>query len=508
MHWGPVFEFESCADWPSLAPRQAIPERLYSSLALGKNPSVVGLGIVSAACLILKDKVRFGRGGEGLSASYTSSGQGSAQRTASCGPGGNERLWQGHQGVHGVGLLAIAEAALLGRYPELGEAWTGLLHELAGFSRAKPPYTAAQLQAASGNRACNEAMMHLTDCVYRNIADAMQRGEIFQGDNPQLYPLIPTAEVYGSSESVVAAPESDVAQRLTAIIRAGGNALLVGPTGTLKSETAMEAAMAAGCHLIILDGRPELDERETFGDVTPFGLEARFVDGPVTEAFRLAQSKPVTLLINELLRIDRVCRNNLVSMLDSYTPQQLQAMGLAASGPGRHYVLRLRTGEKLVAPASNLAVVATSNIGDGGDGWEELARALLGRFEVIIDMPLLAGEVLIGFYQGILGDETLAKALAELEEFTRAHTFEANGILANPANARVMLALAAEYRRLVPTGFPRVARDSVTPSEALVLAARWTLIPCCVPRNSAGKLIEEAEQRLLLEVVKAGRSLS
>jgi hypothetical protein len=90
--------------------------------------------------------------------------------------------------------------------------------------------------------------------------------------------------------------------------------------------------------------------------------------------------------------------------------------------------------------------------------------------------------------------------LAGLEEFTRAHTFETNGILANPANARVMLALAAEYRRLAPTG--------VTPADALVLAARWTLIPCCVPRNSAGKLVEEAEQRLLLEVVKAGRALS
>lgn len=388
---------------------------------------------------------------------------------------------------------------LLGRYPELGNAWTELMHVLAGATRGLPPYTSAQLRAASENRACSAAMMHLTDCVYRNVALAVQNGEIFQGEEPQVYPLIPTAELYGSRWSAVAVPESDVAQRLTAIVQDGGNALLVGPTGTLKSETAMAAAMAADCRLIVLDGRPELDERETFGDVIPFGLEARFVDGPVTEAFRLAQTERVVLLINELLRIDRVYRNNLVSMLDSYTPEQLRAMGLAAGGPGRHYVLRLRTGEKVVAPVGNLAVVATSNIGDGGDGWEELAKALLGRFEVVIDMPLLEGQALIDFYREVLGDERLAQMLAALEQFTRSHTFESNGILASPANARVMLALAAEYRRLVAKG--------VSSSEALVLAAQWTLVPCCVPRNSVGRLVEEAEGRLLLEVTKVGRGL-
>ena len=61
-----------------------------------------------------------------------------------------------------------------------------------------------------------------------------------------------------------------------------------------------------------------------------------------------------------------------------------------------------------------------------------------------------------------------------------------------------MLALAAEYRRL---------KDSFAPAEALALAAQWTLIPGCVPRNNAGSLAEAAKERLLLEVVKAGRAL-
>ena len=343
-YWPQIFEFERCADWPSLSPRQPIPERLHSGLALGQQPSVVGLGIVNAVCLILSNQVRFGRSGEQLSVSYAKLSAGVwEQLNASCEPSGGTRLWRMDQGVEEMPLLAIAEATLLGRYPELGTAWTELLHALAGATKGLPPYTSAQLQAASAELPCNEAMMHLADSVYRHLEAAVQGGDILQGGEPVIYPLLPTAEVYGLNQSPTAVPESDVARRLTAILQDGGNALLVGPTGTLKSETAMTAAMAAGCRLIVLDGRPELDERETFGDVIPFGLEARFVDGPVTEAFRLARTERVVLLINELLRIDRVYRNNLVSMLDSYTPEQLRAMGLAAGGTGRHYVCLLYT---------------------------------------------------------------------------------------------------------------------------------------------------------------------
>lgn len=84
MYWSPIFEFKRCLDWPSLSAGQAIPEHLYSKLALGKRPSVVGLGIINAACLILKEEVRFGRNEESLSASFTSSARGvrSARRLA------------------------------------------------------------------------------------------------------------------------------------------------------------------------------------------------------------------------------------------------------------------------------------------------------------------------------------------------------------------------------------------------------------------------------------------
>jgi hypothetical protein len=86
MYWGIMFSVERCEDWPSLAKQQEIPEHLRSSLSTGQRASLVGLGIVSAACLILKGELRLGQDGEKVSVSYESSGKGGGQRTASSSP--------------------------------------------------------------------------------------------------------------------------------------------------------------------------------------------------------------------------------------------------------------------------------------------------------------------------------------------------------------------------------------------------------------------------------------
>jgi hypothetical protein len=148
MYWGIMFSVERCEDWPSLAKQQEIPEHLRSSLSTGQRASLVGLGIVSAACLILKGELRLGQDGEKVSVSYESSGKGGGQRTASSESSTNGRIWRDHSGAQATTLLTIAETMLLARFDEVGQAWTSLLHALYLRLGKEPPYTSTYLQIA------------------------------------------------------------------------------------------------------------------------------------------------------------------------------------------------------------------------------------------------------------------------------------------------------------------------------------------------------------------------
>ena len=100
-----------------------------------------------------------------------------------------------------------------------------------------------------------------------------------------------------------------------------------------------------------------------------------WLDGPLTEAFRIAQTEPVILIIDEFLRIKGKELNIFISSL---TPNASNQFVLNTSrvidikdGIGRTEVLRI--------PAENLWVVATTNVGSDYDT-DDIDLALADRF--------------------------------------------------------------------------------------------------------------------------------
>ena len=100
-----------------------------------------------------------------------------------------------------------------------------------------------------------------------------------------------------------------------------------------------------------------------------------WLDGPLTEAFRIAQTEPVILIIDEFLRIKGKELNIFISSL---TPNASNQFVLNTSrvidikdGIGRTEVLKV--------PAENLWVVATTNVGSDYDT-DDIDLALADRF--------------------------------------------------------------------------------------------------------------------------------
>jgi MoxR-like ATPase len=505
MFWGMAFNHKQCHQWPSLKAKQEIPVGLRHPLSLAKEakPSVVGLGLVSGICKLLLGEVSLGKAERHLSVTYSSSnGDSRVVSSELADPKDTtKRVWLQTTGTHALTLLAVAEGVVFDTLPDVVLTWHDLLNVLYLTLGKRPPYSERQLLTASFDTLCTDTMMRLTDTIYRTVSQAVKKGNLDDADDTAMaYPTLSLETLYAqTAPQDLGASEHSVKETLVDLIFAGGTALLLGPTGTLKTETAKAACLESKVALVVIKGRVGLEDRDFYGGIYPVGRSVKFVDGPLTRAFRSAQEQKTALLVDELLRLEPHYLNAFIGVLDSYTPQELCAMGLKPLTQERHYLLEVPTGESLVAPCSQLSVIATSNLGGDYLQAQNIDAALLGRFALQIDMLYLAQTELQTFYQAQIGDTKLAEALVTLELFTRESTTETHGLLARAANSRVMLNAAGEYQRQLARG--RVKGSAFTKALGL------TLVPFCVPRTGSGGLEECAKLRLCLEIEKVGRTL-
>lgn len=166
------------------------------------------------------------------------------------------------------------------------------------------------------------------------------------------------------------------------------------------------------------------------------------------------------------------------------TPAELAAMGHEPLGAGAHYCVTLPNGEVIPAPKENLVIVATTNQGDDYEQFGAIDAALLGRFELQIDMTTADPHVLTRIYTEAFGSGGIIPKLLAFEAWTRRNTGVHGGLLKRPTNPRVTINLLREAKRLIDEGLDR--------ATALAAALEVTILPYCAPRDTTGALAEDA----------------
>ena len=506
-----AYHLSSCRYWPSLTARAHIPGHLKSKLAQKERESRLGLGLVEAVSHLLCGPVTLGRdpaAPENISVTYTSNRGG--ERVASAEAGCRPALWRGVGGMKGAPMLCVVEAVRSGggAFPEVGERWKRLLDELVLAVGHEAPYVMSEIQTADAHSTpARHAVMALTDSIYFALKEADARGTHRLEDAGGLAFKSDAAlfrDVIGQRAAV---PEANPGGRtagglratLEGLVATGGTALLVGPTGTFKTTTAVQAAQAAGAALTVVKGRPGIEDRDFFGGVTPTAGGPAWVDGPVSEAFRKAAAGPSVLLVDELLRFEPVFLGALVGLLDPAPPEELAARGIAAHSAGAHYVAELPTGEKLAAPCAHLTLIATTNMGDQyAQAGSRIDAALLGRFEIAVDVEEPDPDVRRSLYEAAcaaltVGADMGADLLEALEVFAGSHHMDQGGLLERRAHPRLMLSMARQIGRLEAAG--------LAPGDAAVEATRVTLATYCAQRGANG-LLDPAGVEVLLDGVR------
>ena len=495
--WNGIFNSGDGAGWTGLKKGQSIPKALRSvHQPPGAKDSKVGLGVVRVIANILTGKVDFGTNGTDVFVSYVSSK--GASVTASRGGLVNAIQWQSDSPT-GFLYLVLAEAWWF-QFPnraELAQRWQAFVDRLRIATLTfSGHFNAQDLQLGSNDTACNEALMALVDSVYRTVQleDWVETtGTVFRctvrSRDDMLNPSTPNVQTpLGGVPTFGITPISSLTARMTRLIRRGEKALLVGPSGTFKTETAKRAAIIAGRKIVSMSGRPGLEDRDFFQGFVTTEHGFRAVDGPLARAWRLAQSQPVCLIVNELLRFEPMYLSALVGALDTYSAEELSSMGVCTFLPGRYYLLEMPSGERIPCLTNNLSVICTTNI---GDDFQQLGQtidaALLRRLGVILEVREADETITRTLYRNQGAPPAVVERLIKLELMTRREC-KPNGLLERTANPGVILTLLAEAKDLVSEGCAW--------SEALLEAAQVTVVPYCVPRGSNGLLEEVPTQAL------------
>ena len=289
-------------------------------------------------------------------------------------------------------------------------------------------------------------------------------------------------------------------------LRRGSTVLLVGPTGIGKSVVARQAAVAEQIAMVLIEGRPGLEDRDLYGKVYPqegpSGQTFRWVDGPLTEAWRTAASgQRVVLIMDELARFDPYYLAPLTGSLDKVRGDELRlVVGISpvvlehVESDAEYRVLKLPTGERLAAPARLLSVIATTNLGsDYIQTQNEFDAALLGRFEIQLDIVRLDADtrchILANQHQL---PEPVATLMVQMEDYTVYNTAAHNGLLRRELNLRTCIHWATEASDLVRAG--------MSWAEAVRVAAGATVIPFCCSRSEDGYLDRPSSQALRDEI--------
>ena len=286
---------------------------------------------------------------------------------------------------------------------------------------------------------------------------------------------------------------TDLVVRLSRWIRGGQNVLLTGPTATFKTTDALTAATNAQAYIVMVGGRPGMEDRDLFGGTYPTPQGPQWVDGPVTEAFAKASSGTLTaLVLNELTRFEPLHLGAMIGALDDVSAKTAQQMGVnVPDDDTRYYALRLPNGELIHCPTQFLSVIGTTNIGSDYLTAQEIDTALLRRFHRHEDVPY-ADEARAQAMIARGNDPILASAAYQLEVATRSQVqgrgMDEEGLLQREMNPAVSHALAQEATEL--------AREGLNLNEAFRQAAECTCIPFCVPRLPSGVLDPAAAERL------------
>lgn len=490
--------------WPSLAYNQAIPSGAHSQHKNTTSQSVVGLGVLTAICGVLTGDVQAApRNGLDVVICYptTANGQ-SGDRWLGATVRGSSITFEGGIGRTGPFALTVV-LAVLKCHPTLQEVearWWTLVGELVRLrgprTSAQPTFTKADLRQASNDQGATLAMMALIDSLYYSMKALFFAGEMDHLDaEPTLAIAFLPPEEFTILKGAPAAPAPQPStgttplDELLRVARRGGRVLITGPTGVMKTETAKAAAVRLGRPLFMVKGSPNMDDQDFLGGYQMVEGKPEWVDGPFTQAFLRAQEGPVVLLFDELLRSDPINLSSAVGILDHVSAEEAGLMGVPHLEEGRYYLLRLKNGELVWAPVKNVLFIATTNLGDGYiQAGQSIDTALLGRFNLHLDMEYADPTVTVALYERLSGDPQLAAHLYSIEVDTRANHVSRSGLLEREANPRVVISWLEAVLALVEDGWER--------HEAFRQAAETTLIPFCVPRNDFGRLESTALEDL------------
>jgi MoxR-like ATPase len=164
--------------------------------------------------------------------------------------------------------------------------------------------------------------------------------------------------------------------------------LLEGDRGAGKTTTARALAREGSYGYVEAAGHQGMEACDLFGFLVPVAGHQGLIwkDGPLSKAFRMAQQRKTVLLIDEMLRIPQ---RELSVLLTALSPDE----GIYRLPTGRIVKVVDGVGEEevLEVPVSNLAVLATTNVG-GEYAVDSLDPALAERF-VIVRMDTEVGKL-------------------------------------------------------------------------------------------------------------------
>ena len=211
------------------------------------------------------------------------------------------------------------------------------------------------------------------------------------------------------------------------------NLLLIGPPGTGKTMVVFQKAEEYGKKVFAVTGRESLQDIDMLGSFVPDGSGGfRWVDGPLTQAFRSAgQGEKVLFLMDEVNRMPTRYQNIFIEAINIYD--------------ARNYVLRnYSTGETLLAPRQNLLFCATANVGQLGI--YDIPQALIDRFNIVhVDYPPPRVEKKL--VTSVMGKENslFIQVLTEFVLRTRRIAYQDGTI--EPLSTRSLLRVAKQFKR-------------------------------------------------------------
>lgn len=495
-----------------LSQREVIPEVLHApGSPAGQHYYGPGVGHAVALLLTGQLTVRADRAAS-LSVSYRSSDGVSVRSVTSQGHQTGACQWHGDlAGATGAAVMTLL-VSLFSPHFKVTHVALRQLADLTGY----PVDRSSLAQLPAHNPAVKGALLHLSDCLYYELKEALEAGTISEGgcelrDTQLVNPAVIASLLgQGNLPTIATRSSGTPLAQLTRLARRGGAALLVGPPGTFKTETVKQLVLETGAAVVKLVGSPGIEDRDFIGGITPGEGGPRWVDGPLARAFSLARRGKVVLHIDEILRFLPEHLNVLIGALDTLSYRDAVAVlrpPLLAQGMNeaevealtlqelpdegaRYHLLSLPTGEAIFAPRANLVWGLTSNMGEGHlQVAQGLDDALLSRISVVIDFTRPDPSVALPIYEAVAGDAALARLALDFEDLTHEIVQDAEGLLARPLDPRKVIALVEEARACLEEGMGL--------KEAFSSAALVTAVPHCCPRDTRG-VIEPAARELLL----------